>query len=680
MSMENNLSKEIQDMDTAKMDVADKIKRIRELVPILSRASQAYYAEDREIMSNLEYDRLYDELVRLENETGFVLAGSPTREVGYEAVDFLPKEQHASPMLSLDKTKSREELRDWLMGKEGVLSWKLDGLTVVLTYQGGVLSKAVTRGNGEVGEVITANARTFINLPAAIPFRGNLVLRGEAIISYSDFEKINARIPEEGEKYKNPRNLCSGSVRQLDSKVTAERSVAFHAFSLVEAVEADGTVLTFGNSRMKEFEFLENQGFTVVEHFLVTEDTILPTIETFEKRIETYDVPSDGLVLTYEDVQFGKSLGRTAKFPRHSIAFKWADELRETTLVEMEWSPSRTGLINPVAIFEPVELEGTTVSRASVHNVSVVRALRLGIGDKITVYKANMIIPQIAENLTGSNTLEIPATCPVCGAPTQIRQTGEAQALYCTNEKCPAKEIKSFVLFVSRDAMNVDGLSEATLEKLVDLGFVKEFADLFHLSEHREQIASMEGFGEKSCQNLLDGIEKARQTSLPRVIYSLGIANIGLANAKLLCKKLNYDLDRMMDAKQEELSAIDGIGDVIAGAYVDYMSDPENREKLLRLMRELKVEKPAENQQAQTLEGLSFVVTGSLVHYASRNDLKDEIEARGGKVTGSVTGKTECLINNDLTSNSTKNQKAKELGVKILSEEEFLAKYFGAET
>lgn len=654
-----------------------KIERIKELVPILSRAAMAYYAEDREIMSNLEYDRLYDELVMLEKETGLVMAGSPTVKVGYEAVDFLPKERHAAPMLSLDKTKSREELRSWLQGHAGVLSWKLDGLTIVLTYQGGRLAKAVTRGNGEVGEVITANARTFVNLPAVIPFQGDLVLRGEAIITYSDFEKINAKIPEEGEKYKNPRNLCSGSVRQLDSRITAERSVRFYAFSLVEAVEGDGSVKDFDNSRLAEFRFLKEQGFTVVEHFLVTEDTIFSQIEDFEKRIDAVDEPSDGLVLTYEDVAFGRSLGRTAKFPRHSIAFKWADELRETTLTEVEWSPSRTGLINPVAIFEPVELEGTTVSRASVHNVSVVRALRLGIGDKITVYKANMIIPQISENLTCSNTLEIPKICPVCGAPAEIRQTGEAQVLYCTNEKCPAKQIGSFVLFVSRDAMNVDGLSEATLEKLVDLGFVKEFADLFALENHHAEIAAMEGFGEKSCQNLLDGIEKARTTTMPRVIYSLGIANVGLANAKLLCKRFGYDLDQLMNASEEDLSAIDGIGEVIARSYVEYMSDEENRQKLLRLVKELNVEKPQENTMEQTLEGKSFVVTGSLVHYVSRNDLKDEIEARGGKVTGSVTGKTECLINNDVTSNSTKNQKAKELGVKILSEDVFLATYFG---
>ncbi len=656
------------------MDRSEKIARIRELVPILNKAAEAYYAKDTELMSNLEYDKLYDELAALERETGMVLAGSPTVKVGYEAVDFLPKERHATPMLSLGKTKSREELRDWLQGHKGVLSWKLDGLTIVLTYQDGRLEKAVTRGNGEVGEVITANAKTFLNLPMNISFPGRLVLRGEAVISYSDFEKINAQIPEEGEKYKNPRNLCSGSVRQLSSEITARRNVQFYAFHLVEAVLGEEQQ-DFQNSRLAQFRFLSEQGFAVVEHMPVEEDTILSAIEDFERRIEKYDIPSDGLVLTYDDIAYGESLGRTAKFPRHSIAFKWADELVETTLLDVEWSPSRTGLINPVAVFEPVELEGTTVSRASVHNVSVVRALRLGIGDRVTVYKANMIIPQIAENLTGSDTLEIPKTCPVCGGETKIRQTGEAQALYCLNEKCPAKEIKGFTLFVSRDAMNIDGLSEATLEKLIDKGFIKEYADLFHLERYRDAIEEMEGFGEKSCQKLLDSIENARNTTLPRVIYSLGIANIGLANAKLLCRYFDYDLDKLCGASAEELSAIEGIGEVIAGTYVEYMKDPENREKLNRLMGELHVEKPQGGGEKQDLAGKTFVVTGSLNHYASRNELKEEIEARGGKVAGSVTGKTECLINNDVTSSSSKNKKAKELGVAILSEDEFLEKY-----
>ncbi len=647
----------------------NKSERMKELADILNRAAKAYYAEDREIMSNHEYDALYDELTALEQDTGIVLANSPTVSVGYESVDELPKDQHEVPMLSLDKTKNREELREWLQGNPAILSWKLDGLTVVLTYQEGKLAKAVTRGNGEIGEVVTNNARTFKNIPLTIPHTGELVVRGEAVITYSDFERMNAEIEDGEMKYKNPRNLCSGSVRQLNNEITAKRNVRFYAYSLIRA-EGD-----FQNSQEEQFKFLRQQGFEVVEHYLVTEENILETVERFEKKIDGYDIPSDGLVLSYEDIAYGQSLGRTAKFPRHSIAFKWADELRETTLKEIEWSASRTGLINPVAIFEPVELEGTTVSRASVHNISIVKSLRLGIGDRITVYKANMIIPQIAENLTGSDTLEIPDICPVCGGRTEIRAVNEVQSLYCTNENCAAKRIKSFTLFVSRDAMNIDGLSEATLEKLIDRGFVKEFADLFHLEQYREEIAQMEGFGEKSCQNLLDSIEQARNTTLPRVIYGLGIANIGVANAKMLCRYLDYDLERMQEADRETLSAIDGVGDVIASAFVDYMEDKENKARLERLMEELHVEIPQVEEGSQTLAGMNFVITGSLTHFGSRSDLKDIIEQKGGKVTGSVTGKTTCLVNNDIASASSKNKKAKELGVPILSEEDFLAQY-----
>ena len=647
----------------------NKSERMKELADILNRAAKAYYAEDREIMSNHEYDALYDELTALEQDTGIVLANSPTVSVGYESVDELPKDQHEVPMLSLDKTKNREELREWLQGKPAILSWKLDGLTVVLTYQEGKLAKAVTRGNGEIGEVVTNNARTFKNIPLTIPHTGELVVRGEAVITYSDFERMNAEIEDGEMKYKNPRNLCSGSVRQLNNEITAKRNVRFYAYSLIRA-EKD-----FQNSQEEQFKFLRQQGFEVVEHYLVTEENILETVERFEKKIDGYDIPSDGLVLSYEDIAYGQSLGRTAKFPRHSIAFKWADELRETTLKEIEWSASRTGLINPVAIFEPVELEGTTVSRASVHNISIVKSLRLGIGDRITVYKAKMIIPQIAENLTGSDTLEIPDICPVCGGRTEIRAVNEVQSLYCTNENCAAKRIKSFTLFVSRDAMNIDGLSEATLEKLIDRGFVKEFADLFHLEQYREEIAQMEGFGEKSCQNLLDSIEQARNTTLPRVIYGLGIANIGVANAKMLCRYLDYDLERMQEADRETLSAIDGVGDVIASAFVDYMEDKENKARLERLMAELHVEIPQVEEGSQTLAGMNFVITGSLTHFGSRSDLKDIIEQKGGKVTGSVTGKTICLVNNDIASASSKNKKAKELGVPILSEEDFLAQY-----
>ena len=648
-----------------------KKERMQELIKILNEASKAYYAEDREIMSNFEYDRLYEELEGLEKETGIVLSGSPTVSVGYESVEELPKERHESPMLSLGKTKSREELKDWLQGKEAILSWKLDGLTVVLTYRNGELFKAVTRGNGEIGEVITGNARTFKNIPLNIAFKGELVLRGEAVITYSDFEKINEEIPEAEAKYKNPRNLCSGSVRQLNNEITAKRNVRFYAFTLVSAEDVD-----FHNSREEQFRFLEKQGFEVVERKMVTPDTILSAISEFENKIPAYDVPSDGLVLTYEDIAYGKSLGRTAKFPRDAIAFKWADEIRETTLMEVEWSASRTGLINPVAIFTPVELEGTTVSRASVHNVSIVKELKLGIGDRITVYKANMIIPQIAENLTQSGNLPIPATCPVCGGETKIQNMNDTETLYCTNPECAAKKIKSFTLFVSRDALNMEGLSEATLEKFISMGFIHEYADFFPLTEHRDAIVDMEGFGEKSYANLVDSIEKARNTTLPRLIYGLGIANIGLVNAKMLCRHFDYDLDALQSAKEEELSDIEGVGDVIAGAFVSYMNNPANKEKIDHLLPELHLEKPESSTENQNLAGLSFVVTGTLNSFENRNALKEEIEKRGGKVTGSVTSKTECLINNDVTSSSSKNKKAKELNVPILSEEDFLQKYF----
>ena len=660
----------------------DRTARMKELIAKLTEASRAYYAEDREIMSNYEYDRLYDELEALEKETGTVLAGSPTVTVGYEAVDELPKERHERPMLSLGKTKSREELRDWLGNQKGLLSWKLDGLTVVLTYRDGTLFKAVTRGNGEIGEVITPNAKVFVNIPLVIPFKGELVLRGEAVISYADFEKINEKIEDVDARYKNPRNLCSGSVRQLSSEITAQRNVRFYAFALVSAqdtAEADSQFRQetpdFENSRKKQFEFLAAQGFDVVEYREVDAQNVEEAVSDFEERIKTFPIPSDGLVLIYDDIAYGLSLGTTAKFPRDSIAFKWEDETAETTLLEMEWSASRTGLINPVAIFEPVQLEGTTVSRASVHNVSIVKSLELGIGDRITVFKANMIIPQIAENLTRSGTLPIPDTCPVCGGNAEIRQVNDVQSLYCTNPDCDAKKVKAFSLFVSRDALNIDGLSEATLEKFLGRGFLHRFADLFHLDRYRDEIIAMEGFGEKSWQNLSESIKRARTTTLPRVIYGLGIQNIGLANAKMICREYNNDLNRMMDADVKELSLIDGVGGVIAGTFHDYWQSEKNREDMKLLLSELTIEHTEVDESTQTLKGLVFVVTGSLNHFDGRSALKEAIEQKGGKVTGSVTGKTTCLINNDSTSNSSKNKKAKELNVPVLTEEEFIKEY-----
>ena len=641
------------------------IKKMKELGEKLREASRAYYQEDREIMSNVEYDALYDTLSALEKETGIVLADSPTVNVGYEAVEQLPKEEHKRPMLSLDKTKEREALREFIGEHPTLLSWKLDGLTIVLTYENGELIKAVTRGNGIVGEVITNNARVFKNIPLKISFKGRLVLRGEAIITYSDFEKINETIGDADAKYKNPRNLCSGSVRQLNNEITAKRNVRFYAFSLVSAEGVD-----FRNSREVQFRWLNEQGFEVVEYRKVTAETLDEAMDYFAEAVTTNDFPSDGLVALYDDIAYGESLGTTAKFPRNAMAFKWADEMRDTRLLEIEWSPSRTGLINPVAIFEPVELEGTTVSRASVHNISIMKELKLGIGDTIRVYKANMIIPQIAENLTGSGNAPIPHTCPACGQETVVKKENDVECLFCVNPECPAKKIKSFGLFTSRDAMNIDGLSEATLEKFIARGFIHDFGDIFEISRYKDEIVEMEGFGQKSYDNLMESLERAKETTLPRVIYSLGIANIGLANAKVICRHFDNDLDRIRHASLEEVSDIDTIGPVIAGNLVAYFRDEDNDRRLDHLMSFLHIQEDSPKQE-QIFEGMNFVITGSLVHFENRSEAKELIESLGGKVTGSVTKKTNYLINNDIQSNSSKNKKARELGIPILSEEDF---------
>ena len=643
-----------------------KNERMKELVSLLNKASRAYYQEAQEIMSNYEYDRLYDELKELEDELGITLSNSPTVNVGYEVVSELPKERHESPMLSLDKTKEVEELKNFVGDQKVLMSWKMDGLTVVLTYRDGKLYKAVTRGNGEVGEVITNNAKVFKNVPVQIAYQGELILRGEAVIGYKDFEKINQEIEEVDARYKNPRNLCSGSVRQLNNQITAKRNVMFYAFTLVQADGVD-----FQNSRACQMEWLKSQGFTTVEYYMVTRDTVEDEVAKFSSKISENDFPSDGLVLTYDDIAYGRSLGRTAKFPRDSFAFKWQDEIRETVLREIEWSPSRTGLINPVAIFDPVELEGTTVSRASVHNISIMEELELGIGDRIEVYKANMIIPQIAENLTRSGVKDIPCKCPVCQGETKIRQVGNAKALYCMNPECQAKHVKSFALFVSRDALNIEGLSEATLEKFISRGYIHTFADIFHLDQYKEKIQKMEGFGEKSYKKLTESIEKARTTTLPRVIYSLGIAGIGLANAKVICRELKYDVESLLKVSEEELNEIQGVGEVLAKAFVGYFADAKHVENFRRLLNELTIPEETVTKQ-QIFEGVNFVITGSVKHFANRGEVKELIESLGGKVTGSVTSKTNYLINNDVTSTSSKNKKANELGIPIISEETFL--------
>lgn len=645
----------------------DKTDRMKELVEKLNEAAKVYYSGTDEIMSNYEYDKLYDELLALEKETGIVLTGSPTNRVGYETLSELPKEQHEKPMLSLDKTKSVDALAEFAGTHKSLLSWKLDGLTVVLTYNEGRLEKAVTRGNGYVGEVITPNARVFKNIPVEIPYKGELVIRGEAIIRYSDFEKINSEIDDDSEKYKNPRNLCSGSVRQLSNEITARRNVNLIVFALIKADGVD-----FGNSREKQFEWLEAQGFQVVERRMADRSNMAEAVKFFADKIKDNDFPSDGLVLLYDDIAYGDSLGTTAKFPRNAIAFKWADETANTTLTDVEWSASRTGLINPVAIFEPVELEGTTVSRASVHNVSIVKELKLGIGDKITVYKANMIIPQIAENLTESGSLEIPKVCPVCGKPTEIRQANDAQSLYCTNPDCQAKHVKSFEHFVSRNALNIDGISEQTLEKFIACGFIKNYTDLYHLDRYRDRIVGMDGFGVKSYDNIANSVEASRKTTLARVIYGMGIAGIGLANAKLICRQYDDDVDAVMIASKEELVSIDGIGDVLASAFHDYFADEENCRRFKALLSELIIEREERNTSSP-ISGKVFVITGAVEHFANRDELKSYIESLGGKATGSVSARTDYLINNDSTSNSSKNKKAKELNIPIITEDEFIA-------
>jgi len=676
----------------------NSVKRMKELVQILNDAARAYYQESREIMTNFEYDKLYDELLALEKESGTVLAGSPTVNVGYEVLSSLPKEAHPSKMLSLDKTKDREELAAWLGEQRGVLSWKLDGLTIVLTYEGGELVKAVTRGNGQIGEVVTQNVKVFANVPVNIAYKGRLVLRGEALIKYSDFEKINAEIEDADAKYKNPRNLCSGSVRQLNSRITAERRVHFYAFSLVSTEPLDKAddgsenavpsvqdkinlsdggagAVDFGNSRLAQFEWLAQQGFDVVEHVSVSAENIKEAIEEFAQKVKKSDLPSDGLVLTYDDIEYGYSLGSTSKFPRDSIAFKWKDETAETTLLEIEWSASRTGLINPVAIFDPVDIEGSTVSRASVHNVSIVKELELGIGDTISVYKANMIIPQIAENLTRSGSLEIPGKCPVCGEHTEIRSENGVETLVCVNADCLAKQIKWFTLFVSRDAMNIEGLSEATIEKLIAMRLIAEPADLFCVEKYKNEIINMEGFGEKSFANLVASVERARNTTAARLLYSLGIPGIGTANANLISRACRNDWERIKNITSEELIEIDGIGSIMADNYRAFFDNPEKRRIAEDIYKQVIIEQEfeADGEENSDIAGRTFVVTGSLSYFKNRDELKELITKLGGKVAGSVSKKTDYLINNDIASGSSKNKSAKENGVPIITEEQFIA-------
>ena len=644
----------------------DKKKRIKELVEILNKAAKSYYVDAVEIMPNIEYDKLYDELLELEKETNVVLSNSPTQNVGYEIAGELPKKAHESPMLSLDKTKSVEDLREWLGDNKALLSWKMDGLTIVLTYRDGELAEAVTRGNGTIGEVITNNAKNFQNIPLKIEFKGELILRGEAIIKYSDFKRINDAIEDAAAKYKNPRNLCSGSVRQLNPAITKSRMVYCNIFNVVKADGVD-----FENSKAKQFEWAKNEGFDVVEYKFTDSKSIADDIAEFESKIESNDIPSDGLVLLLDDIELGERLGSTSKFPRNAMAFKWSDERQVTKLKYIEWSPSRTGLINPVAVFEPVELEGTTVSRASLHNVSIFEDLMLGVGDEISVYKANMIIPQVYENLTKSNTEKVPDTCPACGSHASIKQDNESKVLMCTNPDCQIKHIKQYALMASRDALNIDGLSESTLEKFLSKGFIKNDSDIFKLDRYKDEIVNMEGFGKRSYEKLMAALEEAKHTNVARFLYSLGINGIGSANAKMIAKYFDNDIDKIITAGKDELLEIEGIGEVLANSIVDFFKDSKNIENV-KSLREVLIFEREESAGSDSFAGKVFVITGSLEHFTNRNELKELIEKNGGKVSGSVSSKTNFLINNDTTSNSSKNKKAKELGVEIISEEDFL--------
>lgn len=638
----------------------DSKNRILYLIDLLNKASDAYYNEDREIISNLEYDKYYDELKKLEEETGIHYSNSPTNRVGYNISKELVQVRHESPMLSLDKTKSVEDLESWLGDKEGILSYKLDGLTIVLTYENGVLTKGVTRGNGEIGELVTDNVKKFLNVPIKIKYNKHIIIRGEAIITYSDFENINKEIDEDF-KYKNPRNLCSGSVRQLDPNVTKNRYVRFFAFSMIESdAELEDTY-------EKQLDFLSSQGFDVVYHKKVDKNNISDTIKFFEKDILENDNPSDGLVLMFNDIAYGKSLGRTAKFPRNAIAFKWKDETAETTLREVVWSPSRTGLINPVAVFDAVELEGTTVKRASLHNLSIMEELQIGIGDKIKVYKANMIIPQIAENITKSNSLKIIKECPICKSKLHIHNDNGVKTLHCENLSCPVKHIKSFENFVSKNCMDIDGISIATIEKFIVNGYIKEFADLYKLDRYKNEIINLEGFGEKSYDNIINSINKEREVDCYRFINSLGINGIGTANAKVLSKYYNDDLSSIMNAKIDELCEIDSIGPILAENIYNYLNDKNNKKIIEDLLKEVKIKTHKKSSNLK-LEGLTFVITGNLLEYNNRDELVKEIEEFGGKVSGSVSSKTNYLINNDINSQSSKNKTAKKLNVNIITE------------
>lgn len=660
-------------VDNENINDSNVLEKMHKLISLIDKYRNEYYNEDREEVDNKEYDRLKDELDELERKAGFVLSNSPSLKVGCEVTSKLPKYTFKKPMLSLSKTKEVSGLQQFLSDKDGILSWKMDGLTVVVAYNNGELVSAITRGNGEIGEVITQNAKHFRNLPLRIPYKGKLVLRGEAVMTYSDFERINKGLVTSGDELKkNPRNLCSGTVRSVDSSVTKNRGVYWYAFELVSAD------CEIPNDIDKQFKWLNNNGFDTVQFMVVNSSNVVQAVMQFESIVESkkLDIPTDGLVLTYRDKKYGESLGVRAKSPRHSIAFKWEDEAVETKVIDIEWSPSRNGLITPVAIFEPVDIEGSTVSRASLHNVSIFAEKQLGYGDRIKVYKANMIIPQVLDNLDRTATCQIPGQCPCCGEPTVLHQDPKSgvYTLWCENSECAAKGTRSFEHFVARDAMNIDGVSTSTLNTLIECRIISDYASIYHINEHADEIINLEGFGYTSFMNIVNAVEKSRNVKPANLIYALGIPNIGLTTAKLICKHFGNDLVKTVTASYNDLINIDGIGDTIADSFTAYFADKNNAEAFVRLTKELNIIQEAVSNNTE-MNGITICVTGDVHIFKNRRAIKDIVENLGGKLTGSVSKSTSYLVTNDTTSGSRKNKAAQEYGIPILTEQQFIEKF-----
>ncbi len=650
----------------------DYKSRCKELVRRLNEASEAYYNGGEEIMSNYEWDAMFDELLSLEAETGYALPDSPTQNTGYEENNG-EREAHEFPALSLAKTKQVSELIKWAEEREVWLSWKLDGLTLVLTYDGGKLTRILTRGNGVTGTNITYLKNSIKGFPLKIKYKGHLVVRGEAVISYSDFALINDTIEDDDEKYANPRNLASGTLSLDDAEKVKERRVRFHAFTLVHL---EDNIVSWG----ERMEFLEKEGFMVVDREKTDAAGIADVVERWTKRVENgeMDLPVDGLVICYDDTDYAASGSVTGHHAaKAGYAFKWQDVSAFSELLYVEWSCAAS-TISPVAVFTPVQLEGTTVSRASLCNISEME--RLGIGETCTleVIKANKIIPKCIAVKEASGTFTVPEKCPVCGAQTEIRTSpkSKTRTLHCTNPDCSAKHVKKFTRFVSKTGMDIDGLSIQTMLKFMNEGFLKEFQDIYHLSEHAEEIRQMEGFGEKSCENMMKAIEKSRQANPVNFIYALCIPMMGIDAGKKIIANGGFEgfLERLEQKKGFE--DIDGIGPEKSGSALLWYENDKNRRSLEALLKEVTIEKTAEKPDTGgKCAGLTFVITGEVHHYKNRDEFKAYVEASGGKVTGSVTSKTSYLVNNDTASASSKNRKAKELGIPIISEEEFVIRF-----